>query len=121
MLELRNLEKEIIQIEETLFVLDNQLESVRIDNLHTERLIKVLFQNLEILKTPNIVISLESYRKTKLELKYLQERSVSNTKVENELNRKISKLEEVLVQKENLKTSMLGKISIDKVLIFKRF
>lgn len=121
MSEVHKLEQEIIQLEEALYVLDNDLERVRVDNLHTERLIKVLLQNLVILKSPNIVTSLESYRRTKLELKYLQERFIANTKIENEIDRKIIKLEETVVQKENKKSDLLKKISIDKVLIFKRF
>lgn len=120
MSEIHKLESEIIQIEEVLFVLDNDLERVRIDNLHTERLMKLINQNINVLKSPNIVTSLDTYRKAKLELKFLQDKFLANTKLESEIDRKIITLEKEIFKKENKKIELLNKISIDKVLEFRR-
>jgi hypothetical protein len=118
--EIHKLEQEIMQIEETLFVLDNELERTRIETLHTERVLKLVRQNLDVLKSFGVVTNLETYRRVVLEKKFLEDKFLNITRVEKEIEKKISVLEKMVFQKENKKTELLNKISLDKVLPFRR-
>ena len=120
MSEIHKLEQEIMQIEETLFVLDNELERTRIETLHTERVLKLVRQNLDVLKSFSVVTNLETYRRVVLEKKFLEDKFLNITRVEKEIEKKISVLEKMVFQKENKKTELLNKISLDKVLPFRR-
>lgn len=119
-MEIKKLEEDILQIEELLYVLDGDLERLLVDVVYTENLYTTLLENIVILKRPGIIVVLESYKKTKLELKHLEARVVHNNKLEKEIYEKISSLERALLLKENKKNSIIEQLSSDKVLEFKR-
>lgn len=119
-MEIKKLEEEILQLEELLYVLDGELERLYVDISYTTGLKSALLENICILKTPGIVVVLESYKKTKIDLKHLDAKVKHNSKLENDLVNKIASIEKELVAKEKKKNSLTISLSQDKILEFKR-
>jgi len=67
-------DEQLLNMEEALYLLDKDLETLSIDRIHMSSMFDIITFNLSFLRKPGVVVSLEMYKRSVEEQKFLRQR-----------------------------------------------